>query len=153
VRKGVSAKVKCEWCFSQARDQWLRHSLAEKEAEAEWRASRRPTRKRRGSSASVVEIGDDSGEEEQDERPAAKKARSDSAVGGKGTARPRPVQARARPQVVLARRAPATFDPMRDLQQLEDSVVAAFASLRARWEDMAHSNASQAKGKGKAKAP
>jgi hypothetical protein len=103
---------------------------------------------------SVMEIEDASDEEERKGRPAAKKARSDTAVGGGGASRPQPVRARPRPQVVItARRAPATFDPMRDLQQLEEQVGAAFAAVRARWEEMAHQNVPQSKGKGKGKAP
>jgi hypothetical protein len=55
--------------------------------------------------------------------------------------------------VLPARRPPATFDPMRDLQQLEEQVAAAFTAVRARWGSMAFSNVAQVQGKGKGKAP
>jgi hypothetical protein len=118
-----------------------------------------PARKRRVSSAvSIPDTVEDSSDANAGGRPAAKKARSDTALGGPGPSRvkaprPRLTQARAVPQVVLqARRAPATFDPMRDLQKLEEDVAAAFAAVRARWEGMAYANMAQAQGKGKGKA-
>jgi hypothetical protein len=120
---------------------------------------RQPARKRRVSSAvSIPDTVEDSSDADAGGRPAAKKARSDTTLGGPGPSRakaprPKPTPARAVPQVVLqARRVPATFDPMRDLQRLEEDVAAAFAAVRARWEGMAWANVAEAQGKGKGKA-
>jgi hypothetical protein len=119
---------------------------------------RQPARKRTVSSViDVADTGDESSGSGGRGRLATKKARSDTALGGPGPsrgrpARPRPTQARAVPQVVLqARRVPVMFDPIRDLQRLEEDIVAAFAVVRARWEEMARANAAQAHGKGKGK--
>jgi hypothetical protein len=85
-------------------------------------------------------------------RPAAKKARSNTAVGGPAVSCPRP-RPKARPKVVMVtRRALATFDLVCDMQQLREEVLVAFTMLIGRWEGMAWANVLQGKGRGKERA-
>ena len=80
-----------------------------------------------------------------------KRARSDTALGATGGSRPRPRPAYRGVEVVLpARRAPATFDPVRDLQNLRNEINTSISTLIGAWEAKARSNVPQGKGKGRA---
>jgi hypothetical protein len=115
---------------------------------------RKPSCKRpAGSAISVTDSDEDSSGSGERGRPVAKKARSDTAVGGPGPSRPKP-RPKGRPEVVLtSRRDPATFDPVRDVQQLREEILSAIATVLNRWGEMAQANVLQGKGRGKERVP
>lgn len=114
---------------------------------------RQPPRKRRVSSIiSVPDTADESSDAKGKGRPVAKKARSDSAVGGSSRPLPRPAVKKV--EVLLSPRKPAPaqrIDPVRDLQRLRGEIHDLITALIEKYEEIARYNAVLAKGKGKGK--
>ena len=80
-----------------------------------------------------------------------KRAQSNMALSVTSGSWLRPCLAYRGVEVVLpVRRAPATFDPVRDLQNLRNEINTSISTLIGAWEAKARSNVPQGKGKGRA---